>query len=216
MALAQADLYTLAISAGLTPARAKTAAAIAISESGGNPAAHNTSGPDNSYGLWQINMKGSLGPARLKQLGLSSADQLLDPATNAHAMAVLSKKGTDFRPWSTYLDGAYLMHISAPVGAGIADAGFWQRLKDLPGRVLGALPSVPDITAPFKDFGQLVQVVVNTAKWLSNAENWVRIAYVAGGVLLAFGGVYMVMQSSETGRQAIAGAKTVAKVAAAA
>lgn len=210
MATSQADLYTLAVSAGLTPARAKTAAAIAMAESGGDARAHNTKGLDNSYGYWQINMKGALGPPRLKQFGISSADQLFDPATNARAMAILSKQGADFRPWSTYLSGSYLKYTGNPVGGGVVDVGFWDRLKGL---VPDGLPGIPDITAPFRDFGQIVQVIVKSAVWISNAENWVRIGYVLGGTLVVLTGVSMVLKDSSAGRQVIAGAKTAAKVA---
>jgi hypothetical protein len=47
-----------------TPADAVVAVAIALAESGGNPAAHNPVPPDDSWGLWQINMRGHLGPVR--------------------------------------------------------------------------------------------------------------------------------------------------------
>ena len=60
-------------------------AAIAMKESGGNPSAYNGTPPDDSYGLWQINMYGNLGPARMSQFGLSNKSQLFDPATNAAA-----------------------------------------------------------------------------------------------------------------------------------
>jgi hypothetical protein len=207
MVTSQGDLYTLAISAGLTPARAKTAAAIAIAESGGDPRAHNTKGLDNSYGYWQINMKGRLGPERLKLFGISSADQLFDPATNARAMAILSKQGTDFRPWSTYLSGAYLAHMGANLGgsAGVVDVGFWDRLK-------GLVPDgIPNPLAPVQDIGQLVTGFVKGAAWLSNSENWVRIAYVGGGLALGLLGVVMVLRETGPGRAVVGGVKTAAK-----
>jgi hypothetical protein len=78
-----AQLYALFQSVGFSPTVATQMTAVALKESGGNPGATNMVGPDNSYGLTQINMKGSLGPARLQQCGLTSAAQLLDPATNA-------------------------------------------------------------------------------------------------------------------------------------
>lgn len=210
MATSQADLYTLAVSAGLTPARAKIAAAIAMAESGGDARAHNTKGLDNSYGYWQINMKGALGPPRLKQFGIASADQLFDPATNAKAMAILSKQGADFRPWSTYLSGSYLRYLSAPVGGGVVDVGFWDRLKGL---VPDQIPNPLDPLGALKDFGQIVQVVIKTAAWVSNSENWVRVGYVLGGTLVVLTGVSMVLRDTSAGRQAIAAGKTAAKVA---
>ena len=44
---------------------------------------------DLSYGLWQINMIDTLGPARLKQFGIKSNDDLLDPRVNARAAIIL-------------------------------------------------------------------------------------------------------------------------------
>ena len=88
-----------------------TAVAVALAESGGNPKAHNGVPPDNSYGLWQINMLGSLGPARRHQYHLKSNDQLFDPATNARVANSISSDGHDFTPWSTYTNGAYEKYL---------------------------------------------------------------------------------------------------------
>src|SRR3982750_492240 len=61
-------------------------AAIALAESNGNPTAHNAVPPDDSYGLWQINMRGKLGPARRQAFGIQSNTELFDPTKNARAM----------------------------------------------------------------------------------------------------------------------------------
>lgn len=75
--------------------------AIAMRESGGNPQAFNgnTNTGDRSWGLFQINTLGPL-QARVKQLGLNSEHDLLDPATNAKAAFVMSKGGRDFGAWA--------------------------------------------------------------------------------------------------------------------
>jgi hypothetical protein len=57
-------------------------------------------GSDNSYGLWQINMIDTLGPARMKEFGLSSYDQLKDPVTNAQA-ALKVLRGSGWGAWTT-------------------------------------------------------------------------------------------------------------------
>lgn len=79
--------------------------AIARRESNLSPTAHNPNRAtgDDSYGLWQINMLGSLGPSRLKAFGISSSDQLYDPATAAHAAYVLyQQSGGTLKPWGGY------------------------------------------------------------------------------------------------------------------
>lgn len=60
---------------------------IAGRESGFNPRAHNPNAAtgDNSYGLFQINMLGAMGPERRRQFGINSNEDLFDPLTNARA-----------------------------------------------------------------------------------------------------------------------------------
>ena len=85
-----------------------TAVAVALAESGGRTQAHNTDAPDDSYGLWQINMYGALGPDRRERYGLDSDRELLDPATNAEAAyEVFRERGRSFEPWSAYTNGSY-------------------------------------------------------------------------------------------------------------
>src|SRR4051794_40196194 len=79
--------------------------AIGKRESGYRPDAFNgNSGTgDKSYGLFQINMIGSMGPARLRAVGISSPNQLFAPATAAHAAFVLYKQsGNKLTPWGGY------------------------------------------------------------------------------------------------------------------
>jgi Lysozyme like domain len=89
-----------------------TATAIAWAESVLDPRAHNATPPDDSYGLWQINMLGRLGPARRTKFGLQSNDELYAPAVNARAMASISLGGTNWQPWTTYTSGAYRQYLS--------------------------------------------------------------------------------------------------------
>lgn len=88
-----------------------TAVAIALAESAGDPRAHNGMPPDNSYGLWQINMIGALGPERRHQFHLDRNAELFDPETNAKAAYAISGRGESFRPWTTYTSGAYRSHL---------------------------------------------------------------------------------------------------------
>ncbi|MEV0679557.1 type VII secretion target [Actinosynnema sp. NPDC050436] len=87
------------------------AVAVALAESGGDPRAHNARPPDDSYGLWQVNMLGSLGPARRRELGLPSDSALFDPRENAEAAHRISGGGRSWTPWSTYTNGAYRAHL---------------------------------------------------------------------------------------------------------
>ncbi|GLY66467.1 transglycosylase SLT domain-containing protein [Amycolatopsis taiwanensis] len=90
-----------------------TAVAVAMAESGGNTHAHNGRPPDNSYGLWQVNMLGSMGPARREQFHLHSNNDLFNADHNAKAAYAISSHGKNFGPWSTYTNGAYKKHLAA-------------------------------------------------------------------------------------------------------
>lgn len=109
--LTPAQIARVAQEAGFSGSALQIAVAVALGESGGNTHAHNAVPPDDSYGLWQINMIGSLGPARRRQFGLSSNSQLFDPATNARAAYAIASRGSNFGPWSVYTNGTYRLHM---------------------------------------------------------------------------------------------------------
>jgi len=106
------QLVGLAKGAGFSQSDAVIMAAIAMAESGGDSNAHNAKPPDNSYGLWQINMLGPLQEERFKQIGISNNEQLKDPVINAHAAKVI-KQRQGFTAWSVYKSGKYKAHIAA-------------------------------------------------------------------------------------------------------
>jgi len=110
MTLNASQIVQAASSAGFTVAELPIAYAIAMAESGGNASAHNSTPPDDSYGLWQINMYGNLGPARRKQFGISNNTALYDPTVNAKA-AHMIYKSSGWNAWSTYKSGAYKKYL---------------------------------------------------------------------------------------------------------
>ena len=106
MILTANRIHQYASAAGFTGKDLDIAVAVALAESGGDTQAHNAKPPDDSYGLWQINMLGTLGPARRKQFGIATNDALYDPSTNA-AAAYKIWKGSGWNAWTTYTSGAY-------------------------------------------------------------------------------------------------------------
>lgn len=114
------QLASLWVRAGGDPSKARTAAQIALAESGGRVNALNPTAPDYSVGPWQINYFGNLREPRTRQFG--SPQQLMsDPLANARAAVAISQGGKDFSPWSTYTSGAYrrsrVPRSAAPLGA---------------------------------------------------------------------------------------------------
>lgn len=187
--LSQADCYAVAVQAGLSAAHARVASAIAMAESGGNPNAHNTTPPDNSYGLWQINLYGSLA-SRVHEFGLKDASDLYSPAVNAAAMARISGKGSSFSAWSTYKDGSYKKYVNTDLSQSV-------------------VPGV--VSAPFQAAKSTAEAAVDAAKvlgksaeWISNPHNWIRVAFVVGGGVVLVAGVLAVLDSTKTGQAAVA------------
>ena len=79
----------------------KYAWAIAMKESHGNALSYNGNvhTGDHSYGLFQINMIGSLAEVRRAKLGLAYNAELLNPVTNAKAAYFMSGHGKDWSAW---------------------------------------------------------------------------------------------------------------------
>ncbi len=103
------EVFKLARQAGFDHQAAIVMTAIAGAESSWKPTNFNgnTRTGDQSYGLWQINMLGALGPERRKWLHLSDNKQLFDPRTNARAAWEISGHGRHFSPWSTFKRGEH-------------------------------------------------------------------------------------------------------------
>ena len=109
--MTKAQIEALATSVGFPASVAPTVARIAMGESSGITNNYNGKGKDDSYGLMQINMYGNLGPARMKQFGLSSKADLNDPTTNMKAaLQIWKEAGQSFEPWGAFTNGSYLNH----------------------------------------------------------------------------------------------------------
>ena len=94
------ELATLMYKRGFRGQHLLNMMAIAGRESNWQPGAYNGKGPDRSYGLFQINMIGDLGPARRERYGISSNEELFDPRTNIKAARLEFGDG-NYKPWNT-------------------------------------------------------------------------------------------------------------------
>jgi hypothetical protein len=103
--LTQDELIELLSTVGFKGKALRTAWAVAMKESNGRPVAHNktVSTGDNSYGIFQINMIGSLGTNRLalfnKKFGMLKPTELFDPVTNVQVVYYMTEGGTDWSSW---------------------------------------------------------------------------------------------------------------------
>jgi len=117
-ALTVEQMLQYAYNAGFRGDDLITAVSIANRESSWNTGAKNmdVGTGDNSYGLWQINMLGSMGEKRLQQFGISSARDLLDPAVNAAAaFSLYQQSGNQFTPWGGYKGMANTYNVNPGV-----------------------------------------------------------------------------------------------------
>lgn len=99
--LSDTDLVDLLSAVGFEGKALKVAYAVAKKESNGRPLAHNGDSQtgDNSYGLFQINMIGDLGPERLEKFNLKSNKELFDPVINAQIAFHMTNGGKDWSAW---------------------------------------------------------------------------------------------------------------------
>jgi hypothetical protein len=120
------DVARYAYNAGFRGENLVKAVAIAYRESRWNAGSYNPNAAtkDLSFGLMQINMIDNLGPSRRTQFGISSNEELYDPAVNMRAAFKMSG-GTDFYAWGSY-KGKDPMYSTNPDAArqAVVNAGF--------------------------------------------------------------------------------------------
>ena len=204
--LTQSEITNIAKSVGMSdPVKM---AAIAMAESSGDTTAHNTNAKtgDDSYGLWQINMRGSLGPARRKAFGITSNDQLFNPVTNAKAAKkILDSQGLG--AWSTYTNGAYeKFYKGTAEGAGLSG----NPTEDVANNIIGRVPGVAQETA----LANIANDIGKATIWISTPSNWVRVLYVIGGAAALIAGIVYISKDTSAGKAIISKGKTAAKTAA--
>jgi hypothetical protein len=99
--LSDKDLYILLGAVGFEGKKLKEAWAIAKKESNGRPIAFNGNSRtgDSSYGIFQINMIGNLGPARREKFNLKSNSDLFNPVINSQVAYHMSAGGKNWDAW---------------------------------------------------------------------------------------------------------------------
>lgn len=108
--LSDQELVGTLYNAGFRGERLETAFAVAKAESNARPKAYNpptNNTGDNSYGIFQINMIGDLGPDRRERYSLKRNEDLFDPDRNARIAFEMSNNGKDWGKWTTFTGGKY-------------------------------------------------------------------------------------------------------------
>lgn len=99
--LSDEDLKNLLNMVGFKGQNLKEAWAIAKKESNGRPLAFNgnTETGDSSYGIFQINMLGMLGPDRREKYNLDHNADLFNPVVNAQIAYKMTRGGENWSAW---------------------------------------------------------------------------------------------------------------------
>jgi hypothetical protein len=189
MTLTAAQIAGVAQQAGFSGNNVTIAVAVALAESGGNPAAtHYNSNGSTDYGLWQINSV---------HASLLSGGTWSDPLSNAK-MAYSVWQGSGWQAWTTYKTGAYLANMGkAALASGNPDLS-------------ATAGSATSVSNPVSGLDGL-STAIST---LSSAETWVRVGNVVGGMLLIGLGLAMIEHRTgmlaKTAEKAAAGAAVLA------
>ena len=136
-------LIELLKKAGFKGQALNIAYAVCMGESSGNARALNDNPRtgDLSYGLFQINMMGDMGPDRRAAYGLSSNDDLFDPLVNAKIAYKMSNGGRNWGPWGAYTNGSYRDYLGGSQGATVTNYS----TSAAGSTALGASPVTPKI-----------------------------------------------------------------------
>ena len=115
-ALSDEDLKDLLMAVGFEGQGLKTAWAIAKRESNGRPMAYNgnRNTGDSSYGIFQINMLGSLGTDRKEKFNLKSNVLLFDPTINAEIAYHMTNGGINWSAWKGLTPRAKEFYLKFP------------------------------------------------------------------------------------------------------
>lgn len=191
--LKAADIAGYAHGAGFRGSDRVTAVAVALAESGGDTQAHNSTPPDDSYGLWQINMLGDMGPDRRRRLGIDANSALFDPIVNAQA-AKMIHAGSGWKAWTTYTSGAYSQYrMEAEQGVNAYLSNLVGQVNDLADAAnMGINPLGEVVGDPAAAIADATRYIAAAGTWLGNRDNWVRILQVVVGAGAVLGGLVLV------------------------
>jgi hypothetical protein len=167
----------------------KTAVAVALAESGGNPnkTNRNSDGSTDS-GLWQINS------VHQRSHPSWTVEALKDPRLNAEAMSVVSSGGSNWQPWTAYKNGNYKQYLGRAGSAVDATSG-----NALGGTIEGAGNLVEDLN-PLEAIKDLVGVLGGFVSWLTDPDTWRRIALVGIGIGIVYVGTITVARGTDAGQ----------------
>ena len=183
--LSYGQLEQLWIDAGGPKALAPLMAAIALAESGGDPAAMNytdNNGTQTSVGLWQVSSGTHNFPAQWR----TAEGNAREAVSKYHSQGLSA--------WGTYDSGAYKQYYRGgvppsqlpPGGGGGGGGGGSIGIPGLPGvsipisTAAGAGAGLSGVAASLAGIGNSLNSILKGVEWLFVPSHWVRIFAGAG------------------------------------
>lgn len=176
-------------------ARSKDASYVAMAESSGDDKIVNSIG---CVGLLQINQ-----PVHVGSHPKWTRAWLQNPMNNLAAGLVLYK-ASGWSPWADSKDkgggGGWGQYVAGSGSTGVTPVdddpcGLLKGpAKDQCLAAQNGQDGVPNLGDTAAQIGRLAQALAKAGNWTANPQNWVRIAYVVGGGLLALTAVSVIVR----------------------
>ena len=197
------QMTALAEKVGFSKADAKIMGAIGQAESSGDSNAHNNNPAtkDDSYGLWQINMRYHTH----KELQIYSNNDLFIPLQNADAAHRIFKS-QGFGAWSTYKNGAYKQYLSGAT----ADKATEDKLNQNSFQSSPIGQAEAAVTDQASALANIANDIGKATIWISTPSNWVRVLYVVGGAVALIAGIAYIAKDTSAGKALVKAGKTAA------
>lgn len=189
--LSDEEIAGWAKGAGFPDSELATAVAVALAESGGRVDAIGGPNFDGSfdYGVWQINE--SAHRDKFNHSSLGAEGQWWSVANAQMAVMVWREAGGRWTPWSAYNSGAYRLFLARGEKAAgnphIPTINDPSAVKEI--NVLGE-----SITQMGNAVKAIAAAVVKAGGWLSESENWTRVAQVGIGAGLLIAAITVVIR----------------------
>lgn len=213
-----AQLEGIWIQAGGNPQSAAIAAAVAMAESGGHSGASNTNTNGSvDRGLWQIN-------------SVHGTQSTFDIMGNARAAVAISNNGGNWSPWVTFNTGAYKKFLQSNVApdltvsingtnaqlpgqsadiTGLGPCNTWETIIS-PGLCIGAGAAGSTATGASKAVAGAIEGVA-VAILNPLIQIVAGVTGMLGGGILMLGGAYMLVQQSNTYKNASSAAQSMSQ-----
>ena len=107
------------------------------------------------------------------------------------AKVILSSQGLS--AWEAYTNGAYQRYYS---GSGSTTAAPADWTQDVAPYLVPGYDTLTGAAGAAGSLAGVAQGAIKAGNWISTPNNWLRIAYVTGGMLVASIGLYMVIGST--------------------